>query len=745
MKNLKSLLLILTAAIVMAVGCKKGDEPTPPTPPAPPVTTALDFDIQVADVDMVSITYSVIPSISDAEYLHVVVREDAISSMDSLSVASSILDEMEETASYQGKTLAEYLPEYVSVGNVLEEKATGLVKATDYALVVFGVDLEAENRIGDTHVKIIPFSTEDVEKVECTFDITVETESTTANISVVPSNKECVYHLMMVGKDYFEGYTDPSNPDSFTIEEFYTEYLKVYVQGLQSQGMTIEEIHQAIFVSGDNDFEATGLTPNSSYQCLAGVIEIRDDSYLLLSDVTLKDFTTDAPEHNGMTFDIQVSNITSNSAQISLTPSDPTATYCWLIGQYDGESTAVELMNKIVAEYAMFMNMGIMLSTGNQYYEEYSTNIFPNTEYSIIAFGYSGGITSDPTLVTFKTLPPEHDPADCEFEVSFMNQTPYYFDVEIIPTDKTVYYSPNICLPEQFDADRIASELERKFEEMLFAYNNDPQMIGEYLMSDIIYYTCYDDDRVVTAQGLEPETTYTFYICVVDVTTGKVLKVVDYPSAVTTPALGTMATEPQVLGYYSGDDEAGQIFGDRPATAGKAIAAVRFDADPLATGIFATYLREDDMYPYMDEEVSPDYYLYGLLKGDGNFMRNIVDQPYGFYLVGWREDWVVFSCATDQNGVYGDMSRTLINATPQNKGDIQELIDLINMLDSASQTTIPYRPVEFDFKPVPYIPFSGNEVRSHSFDAANASAVQSSSFVSANSISQPRISKVVVF
>lgn len=744
MKNFKSLLLLLSAMLVMAVGCKK-PEPTPEEPPTPPVENVLDFETTIVGVDMQSVTYSIVPSISDAEYLHTIVRADVIGGMDSLEVASLIIDAIEETASYEGKTLEEYLPDYLVTGNTLNYTKSGLTKASDYALVVFGVDMTAEDNLGETQVKVVTFTTEDVEKVNCTFDVTVVAEDVASEITVVPSNKEVVYHFMHVGKEYFESYTDPSNPDSFTTEEFFTEYLKYYVESLLSYGMTIDEIHSQIFFSGDVQLTASGLTPNTSYQYLVGAVEIADDlNYVLLSDVTLGSYKTDEPEYTGMTFDIQVDNIKSNSFRVSVNPSDPTASYCWLIEQYDGHSTAEEIMNRIVSTYAAFMNQGIMLTTGPKYYEEYAYSIFPNTEYSIIAFGYSGGVTSAPELVTFKTLPPENNPEDCTFEVNALPATPYYFEVELTPSDKTVYYAPNICAPEDFDAAQIEAALEQKFEDMLYEFNNNPGGLGNYNMSDIIGYSCYKGTNILTASGLTPETTYTFYVAVVEPTTGDVLKVVEYPSLSTTPALGTVNTIPVIVGYYSGDEEAGQVFGDRQATAGKAIAVVRFDTDGPATGIYSCYVMEDDYYPYMDEEISPDSYMFPQFKGDYNMQFNIIEQPYSFYVVGWREKWVSLSYATDENGVYNKMSRLLMQATAQNKGNIQELIDLVAELDSQTKSMIPYRHEEVEFCGTPHIPFAANEIQPR-FSNVSEESLQAVKSSPAKGVFAPKMSKLIVF
>lgn len=745
MKKFKSLLFMFVAALMLAVSCETpepGPDPNPPTPPVDSTEVALEFEVTMGEIDMVSAKYTIIPSVSDAEYLHIVVREEAMGDMEPMELAEAILAEMQETAEGQGETLEEYLPDFLVSGNLTNHKVSGLTMGTGYALVVFGVDFEAEELV-NSEVEVVPFETEGVEKIDCTFEVTVEAGSDESEITVVPSNETVTYHLMHVGKEYFEYYTNPDDPEAFTVAEFYDAYLAMYIDNLRQNGMTTQEIFDAIFVEGTNTFSATGLVPNTSYQYLVAAVEIIEESFAVLSDVTLGSYTTDEPEYTGMTFDIQVDNIKSNSFRVSVTPSDLTATYCWLIEQYDGHSTAEEMMNRIVSTYGGFMNQGIMLTTGSEYYEEYAHSIFPNTEYSIIAFGYSGGVTSAPELVTFKTLPPANNPEDCTFEVNALPATPYYFEVELTPSDKTVYYAPNICAPEDFDAEQIEAELEQKYEDMLYEFNNNPQGLGNYNMSDIIGYSCYKGNNILTASGLTPETTYTFYVAVVEPTSGDVLKVVEYPSLSTTPALGTVNTVPVVVGYYSGDEEAGQVFGDRPATAGKAIAVVRFDTDGPATGIYSCYVMEDDYYPYMDEEISPDSYMFAQFKGDYNMQFNIIEQPYSFYVVGWREKWVSLSYATDENGVYNKMSRLLMQATAQNKGNIQELIDLVEELSSSTKSMIPYRHETIEFNGTPHIPMAANEIQPRSFSASEEAVPAQTSMT--NGIFAPRMSKLIVF
>ena len=111
-----------------------------------------------------------------------------------------------------------------------------------------------------------------------------------------------------------------------------------------------------------------------------------------------------------LAFNISVTDIESDSAAIKIVPSNNIDAFCWVVMEWDGIATAEEVMNDIVHEYGAWMNNGMMLYYGVQDYtgsqsSEYKYHLdAPATDYLVIAFGYDGGITTEPMMVTFCTL-----------------------------------------------------------------------------------------------------------------------------------------------------------------------------------------------------------------------------------------------------------------------------------------------------------------------------------------------------
>ena len=117
-------------------------------------------------------------------------------------------------------------------------------------------------------------------------------------------------------------------------------------------------------------------------------------------------------------------------------------------------------MNGIVAMYGGWMNGGAMLYTGVQDYtggpgSPYKFRVDDaDTEHFVIAFGYAGGVTTDPVMKTFRTKPAP-DAKDTSFELKSSNITPYSFALAVIPSESTTYWTTDIILPEEFNEKAI--------------------------------------------------------------------------------------------------------------------------------------------------------------------------------------------------------------------------------------------------------------------------------------------------
>jgi hypothetical protein len=556
----------------------------------------------------------------------------------------------------------------------------GLASDTEYALIVFGVD-PAKAWEYTTFPEVKGFKTNAVEVVEYTFDVTATVENNTVSFQVVPSDNTVAWHLLTVTKEMYDYYTDPEG-EAWTKEVFYQAYVESEINNYAQAGYTEAQILEAMFLTGEQSLYAEGLNANTEYIYLIAAFEIDGTQLYVASEIADGTYTTGEAPKTGLTFDISVTDVDQMRAAIKITPSDLSAPYCWIVQEYDGVSTPTDVMNEIIAANQMWLDMGFMSSYGVQDYtggpgSPYKYKVgTPDTDFCVIAFGYAGGVTSDPEMVTFRTLP-GGAAADCTFEAALQEVSTYGFSFKVTPSDPTTYFTGDVCLASEYDEATIAAEIEAGIQEL---YDMQAMFGSPIEMSALIANYFWNGESVMDASGLTPDTEYTMYIVALDQKTGKVAKVHEFPAFAKTKPVGTVVPELELIGYFSGDDENGAVFGQPAATAGKCIAVVKYNADPTAT-VYGGILEGNGM----DTEQYPDATIQSILAG--GWLQIDMNEPYSFFLMNWDADQTAFSYAVDANGGEGAIDRLLLNCSEANKTDISVLLDLIEQVYGTSSTT----------------------------------------------------------
>jgi hypothetical protein len=241
----------------------------------------------------------------------------------------------------------------------------------------------------------------------------------------------------------------------------------------------------------------------------------------------------------------------------------------------------------------------------------------------------------------------------------------------VTPSDQTIYYSCGVCLPDEYDETAIIAEVEAGIQSI---YEMSKMFDPSVTLSAVIGQYYWIGTNVMTGENLIPDTEYTMYILALDQKTGKVAKAHEFKSFAKTKPAGTVVPEIELVGYYSGDEEAGAIFGQPEATAGKCIAVVKYNADATATALYSGVLEGNGM----DTVEYPDDVIHEYLKFYWNQIS--LSQPYSFFVTSWEQEQTVFAYALDANGGQGALDRELLLPTADAKGNIDDLIALVNEL-----------------------------------------------------------------
>jgi len=139
MRKFYWMMATLMVAAITVVACEKTPEEKPePTPPTP---TELTFDISVSEVTRTSAFINVTPSDLEADYFSVLYNAYSVEQCATdAELVAKIYAEINAYAETQEQTFVEYMAEHVKRGKLENHEVGGLTQATNYYLLVFGVD-----------------------------------------------------------------------------------------------------------------------------------------------------------------------------------------------------------------------------------------------------------------------------------------------------------------------------------------------------------------------------------------------------------------------------------------------------------------------------------------------------------------------------------------------------------------------------------------------------------------------------
>lgn len=672
--------MAMALGVLAFQGCDPQDTPT--EEPKEETPALQSFEVNVDGVTETTVTYTITPAILDKEYLAVVKTAASVAGLEDEALVESVFADVKAAAEAEGVTFDAKMAKLAVKGVSDKVVIEGLADDSDYALIVFGVD-PAKAWEFTTFPEVREFKTNAYPVIEYTFDVTTTVENNTVSFKVVPSDNTVAWHLLTVTKDMYDYYTDPAGDAALTKDQFYQAYVESELNSYAEAGYTEEQILAAMFLTGEQSLYAEGLNANTEYVYLIAAFVIEGKQLYIASEVAEGTYTTGDVAKTELTFDISVTDVEQMRAAIKITPSDLSAPFCWIVQAWDGVSTPEEVMNGIVEANKTWLDMGFMSSYGVQDYtggpgSPYKYKVgSPDTDFCVIAFGYAGGVTSEPEMVTFHTLP-GGDPADCTFDAVLNEATTYGFSFTVTPSDPTVYYYGDVCLVSEYDETAVVAMVEEGIQQM---YEMNLMFNPTMTMADMVASYYWNGTNVMTAENLNSDTEYTMYILALDQKTGKVAKAHAFPAFAKTRPAGTVVPEQELIGYFSGNDEAGAVFGNPDATAGKCIAVVKYNADPTATAVYCGILEGNGM----DTEEYPDATIFDYLKFYWQPVN--MSQPYSFYLIDWEVEQTAFAYALDANGGQGGVNRLYLNCAEADKTDISVLFDLVAEVYGTSSTT----------------------------------------------------------
>lgn len=396
-------------------------------------TPSGDFTIDVQEVHASSAITQVTPDDKDMYYI-MYLEEVSYFEYGGIETAEQlILDDF--SAFQRGSANNDMnLKAYMEAANVLFKgtqrvKWSNVLPGVKSVLYVYGVQFNEDGSeyeaVTDIAWELIVPEYAPLQDVDFTLDCDINGAEVTLNIE--PQNWDGYYLVKFVD----------SNDELYAQDEsvFTDDYMKIIADewiwvydGNLGYGFSMEDILDNTCYKGNQSINVE-LASYTLYSALVYPVAEYDGFVQVVGKPSYVNFSTEEVQQSDMDINIEVTNCYVRVADIRLTPSEPDTQYMMLVTQtsylpedYDDDY----LLDQIFGEwsYAAFTFKGEMTSHLN--------TLYPDTEYLIVAFGYSGGVvTTDICKKIFKTQPE----GECEIEVTGVNFGGPYLPSELYNYD----------------------------------------------------------------------------------------------------------------------------------------------------------------------------------------------------------------------------------------------------------------------------------------------------------------------
>ena len=451
------------------------------------------FNIDVQEVHAASAITQVTPV--DGE-MHYVMFLDEVSYLQFNGIATAEQLWEDDYAAFESGALANNmnLKAYMEAANVVFKGAkrvqwNSVRPGTQSVLYVYGVKFSEDGAsyepVTDIAWEVICPDRAPLQDVE--FGLDVEVKGAEIKLNVEPENWDGYYLVKIVdyNNEFYVG-------EGVTFGEDYMaaisdEWVNVYSSNLKA-GHTMQDILDNICYKGDMTLEFA-LESYVLYSALVYPVAEHDGFVQVVGEPSYINFSTEEVGKSDMDINIEVTNCYVRVADIKITPSNPDESWLLLItptsylpADYDDETLLDYALGEFV--YYTYEFKGEMTTHMN--------TLYPNTEYIIVAFGYSGGVvTTDVCSKIFKT----QTEGVCELEVTdVVVGGPYRVsDLYAYDPETFEYYKP----PYYYDSSHFVITMEVKTSEPTtdifsdFIYKADYDYHGYDLMFyDLLIDTC---------------------------------------------------------------------------------------------------------------------------------------------------------------------------------------------------------------------------------------------------------------
>lgn len=492
-----------------------------------------NFTISVSEITATGASVSITPAEENQTYLATVLEKSVIEGFeDDAALVAEVKSEMDD--------LIEYYTQYGYTVSYADFCYTGadvmpvssLDPETEYAVIAYGID--TETAAATTAVEAAYFTTTEAAQSENVLTLTYEdgklyVKTTTNDPWIYIPESVAEYNKYQADLSQ-ESVNAEMDDWAYTLDYYGVSDVFTFTG---DQTIDLNEVYS-------NYFSSAGLVAGTEYMVLAAGyadgLRTTDATYITFTYGEGEGETGGEDGQFGMV--ITVSDITSSSAVVSVSPSDNTTYY------YFDVMTVDELMEydgaaDLSADYKTYFDEAI------EYYAQYGYSLsytdfasqgddnytFEDLEAgTYVAFAYAmdvtTGLATEDAKLVVKTFTIESDgggeggevePSDVTFDLAVTDITSTTATVSVTPSNDTDYYYFDILTEDQLNEYDGAADLAAEYVE---SFNSAIEYYAQYGYSLTIADFCSQGVDSYGFDELDPETKYVAFAYGIDPNSG---------------------------------------------------------------------------------------------------------------------------------------------------------------------------------------------------------------------------------
>ena len=360
------------------------------------------FQMDITNKTTTTCTSKVIPSDPEIPYIIYMAELDYFYNMGITTAEDLFIDDynyfMGMAEQYDVALLEEFL-----LMNQIAFKGESVISWTnmtpdkEYVLYAYAIEINDDNSDYSlaSPIAYTMFSLSSSELSEVEFDVQIEVNGPEATYNIKPINYDGKYYLDIFEEGDYMYRSEGSVLDQSyarTIANTWMSMISVYMQS----GYTPEQLLEIMCLQGEETYSEVRKSA-TNYAMVIYAIEMVDGLPQVASMPQLINFSTEAVEASDMILDIKVENNYVRVADISVTPStDEPYTVALVAKEEVPTGTEKEITSWLLDNFDMSLYRGSIFSHVN--------SLKPQSEYSVLAFGYYGGtITTELFRLDFTT------------------------------------------------------------------------------------------------------------------------------------------------------------------------------------------------------------------------------------------------------------------------------------------------------------------------------------------------------